>query len=175
MRSSIILLLIAFLFSCSSPKARKPISHGSGFDQSASIAFNKKLYQSESQVIKNYIAQDSMHHYINSQYGFWYKYVHEIADDTIFPSKGNKVSFLYNVSDFNGNIIYDTETLGRQTYVVEEQEMIQGIQEGIKNMNQGEKVIFLFPSHKAYAYHGDENKIGPNTPIIVKLELLNIH
>ncbi len=173
-RYAVTLLLLLLLSNCSSPKARNPVSYGTGFDQSESIIFNKKLYSNESDVIKNYIKNDSLHQYIDSKHGFWYAYINEVKNDTIFPVKGNKAVIQYHIIDFNENEIYSKNEIGTQKYKVDQEEIIQGLREGIKWMNKGEEVKFLFPSHKAYAYHGDENKIGPNMPIIVTLKLINI-
>ncbi len=38
-------------------------------------------------------------------------------------------------------------------------------------MHRGEKVNFLFPSHKAYGYRGDTKKIAPNTPLLITVKL----
>jgi gliding motility-associated peptidyl-prolyl isomerase len=168
------IIILFFLYSCSVPKARKPVSYGTGFDQSESIIFNKKLYSNESDVIKNYIKNDTLHQYIDSKHGFWYAFINEVKNDTIFPVKGNKAVIQYLIADFNENEIYSENEIGIQKYRVDQEVIIQGLREGIKWMNKGEKVKFLLPSHKAYAYHGDENKIGPNTPIIVTLKLINI-
>ena len=41
-------------------------------------------------------------------------------------------------------------------------------------MKEGEVVTFIFPSHKAFGYYGDKNKIGTNIPIITKVSLHSI-
>jgi hypothetical protein len=41
-------------------------------------------------------------------------------------------------------------------------------------MKEGEVVTFLFPSHKAFGYYGDKNKIGANIPIITTVSLYSI-
>ncbi len=38
-------------------------------------------------------------------------------------------------------------------------------------MHKKEKIAFLFPSHVAYGYHGDERRIGTNEPIICTVTL----
>ena len=40
-------------------------------------------------------------------------------------------------------------------------------------MHKNEKVVFLFPSHIAYGYHGDEKKIGTNQPLLCAVTLHN--
>lgn len=171
---SLLILVFVTLIACSEPKPRKPINHTTGMDQSSSIAFNKRLYESESTMIQKFIKNDSLHQYIDSQHGFWYTYIYKIDTDEAMPVKGNRVSLQYDIRDFNGNEIYSKAEIGNVEYRVDQEEIIKGLQEGVKWMHVGEKIIFLLPSHKAYAYHGDEHKIGPNTPIVVTVELLNI-
>jgi hypothetical protein len=38
-------------------------------------------------------------------------------------------------------------------------------------MRKNEKVTFLFPSHIAYGYLGDKNRIDPNVPILCLVTL----
>lgn len=172
-RLFISILLLSFI-SCANPKPRKPISRTGSVDMSKSIAFNKKLLAHEENLFKQIIKKDSLHTYLDSHYGFWYAFDKKNEKSTIKPVKGNEVTFEYDVKDINGKIIYTKEELGNKKYLVDQQDFMQGIQEGIKLMKIDEKVIFLLPSQKAYAYYGDEKKIGSNTPLIVTLTLLDI-
>ncbi|MFZ0598200.1 MAG: gliding motility-associated peptidyl-prolyl isomerase GldI, partial [Flavobacterium sp.] len=43
----------------------------------------------------------------------------------------------------------------------------------IKMMHKNEIVTFLFPSHIAYGYHGDNKKIGTNQSLICTVTLRN--
>jgi len=40
-------------------------------------------------------------------------------------------------------------------------------------MRKNETATFLFPSHIAYGYHGDNKKIGPNQSLICTVTLRN--
>ena len=44
----------------------------------------------------------------------------------------------------------------------------------LTNLKKGETISFLFPSHMAYGYHGDDQKIGINQPIICTVTLKDI-
>mgnify|MGYP003656434644 FL=1 len=57
---------------------------------------------------------------------------------------------------------------------MDQQELFTGLREGLKLMQAGETVTFLFPSHKAYGYYGDENKIGTNIPLVCKVTVNSI-
>lgn len=171
----LILIGLLLIISCGNPKPRKPIMRTGSMDMSESIAFNKKLLNYEEEQFKILMKNDTLHSYIDSHYGFWYTYDKKNQLDSIKPIKGDEVRFLYDIKSIDGKIIYSQEELGEKTYLVDQQDFMQGIQEGIKLMKVNEKVIFFLPSQKAYAYYGDENKIGSNTPLIVTVELIEIN
>lgn len=169
-------LFIGFLLviSCANPKPRKPIMRTGSMDMSESVALNKRLLQHEMNLFDVIMQQDTLHSYIDSHFGFWYAYDIQNLNDSIRPIIGNEVTFLYDIKSVAGEIIYSQEELGEKTYLIDQQDFMQGIQEGIKLMKVDEKVIFLLPSQKAYAYLGDEKKIGSNMPLIVTVELIDI-
>ena len=160
--------------SCGNPKPRKPIISTGSVDMTESVAINRQILAQENQAFQSIMQRDTSHAYLNSHYGFWYTYVLKSSADSAKPIKGDEVTFLYDIKSVEGEIIYTQEELGEKTYLVDQQDFMQGIQEGIKFMKVDEKMIFLLPSQKAYAYYGDDNKIGSNTPLIVTVELLKI-
>lgn len=162
------------LIACGNPKPRKPIMSTGRIDMSESVAINRQILAQENQRFQSIMKQDTSRTYLNSHYGFWYTYVLRNTTDSAKPIKGDEVTFLYDIKSIEGETIYSQEELGEKTYLVDQQDFMQGIQEGIKFMKVDEKVIFLLPSQKAYAYYGDEKKIGSNTPLIVTVELLEI-
>ena len=66
------------------------------------------------------------------------------------------------------------EELGTKSYLVDKEELITGLQDGIKLMKEGETISFLFPSYKAFGYTGND-KVGPNEPLIYSVQLLKIN
>jgi len=175
MKINFLIFSLFFIFiSCVKPTPRKPITRTGRIDMSESIAFNKKIYEAEQQAFQKIIKKDSLHEYIDSKHGFWYAYDSKRSTDSIYPVAGNEVVFWYDVKRIDGTPIYSKEELGAKTYLVDRQDFMQGIQEGIKLMKINEKMIFLLPSQKAYAYYGDEKKIGSNTALIVCVELIEI-
>ena len=70
-----------------------------------------------------------------------------------------------------GNVIYSQLELKPQTYVVDKQNIMMGLRHGIKLMHKNETVTFLFPSHMAFGYHGDDRRIGTNEPLICTVTL----
>jgi gliding motility-associated peptidyl-prolyl isomerase len=172
----LIIVLFAFLLvsSCKqNQEARKPLSQTSGSFMKKSIARNKKLVAGEEVQIDSVIKGNPKIKFQAAKNGFWYTYIEQNKLDTLTPKKGDVVFFNYEIKDLKGNIIYSELELGPQTYAIDKQNIMTGLREGIKLMHKNEKVNFLFPSHIAYGYHGDEKKIGPNQPLSCTLTLHN--
>lgn len=156
-------LLLCFAFiSCKQPQARMPISYTSGTFMKESIVRNKKLVAGEEKKIDSIIKSDPNVKYFASTKGYWYHYEVKNDKDTLRPRKGDVAFFDYEVQDLNGNVIYSEIQTKPQMYNVDKQNIMMGLRHGIKLMRKNEKVVFLFPSHMAYGYHGDEKNIGTN-------------
>ena len=154
------LLLIFALFliclSCKSPEARLPETVQSGSFLKESAERNRKLNEQEKLLIQDIIKNNPEREYIASESGFWYSYKTKGDNKNIQPDFGDIIDFEYNVSDLNGREIYTKE---KKTYVMDKQELFTGLREGLKLMNPGDHITFIFPSQKAYGYYGDDNKI----------------
>lgn len=168
------LLFAVLLISCKHPEeARRPISRASGAFMKKSADRNKKLVASEEDVIKKIIKSNPKVKYYATPKGYWFNYEERNETETATPRKGDIAYFNMEVKDIKGNIIYSDSDLGPQTYYVDKQDIMMGLRDGIKRMHKNETVTFLFPSHSAYGYHGDNKKIGPNESLIVTVTLRN--
>jgi gliding motility-associated peptidyl-prolyl isomerase len=173
------LILLTFLvttlvFSCKQhQEARRPISQASGTFMKKSAERNKKLNATEEGQIEALIKSNPKVKYFASTKGYWYTYLTQNIQDTLTPKKGDVAFFDYEIKDLKGNIIYSELELRPQTYAVDKQNIMTGLREGIKLMHKNEKVIFLFPSHIAFGYHGDDKKIGTNQPLMCTVTLHN--
>ncbi len=176
MKKIALLLLAAVAFaSCSNqPQARKPVSQSSGSFMRESVERNKKLIANEESQIDSIIKSNPQIKYIASGKGYWYYYNTENTQDTIRPKRGDVAYFDYDIKDLKGNVIYSEVELRPQVYHVDKQNIMMGLRDGIKLMNEGETVTFLFPSHMGFGYHGDDRKIGHNQPLICTVTLNDI-
>ena len=167
----LISLALVSLASCKQQQARMPITQTSGEFLKASAERNKKLNKSEENQIAKIIKKDSKVKYISSKKGYWYLY--NVKNDSVLttPMKGDIAYFDYEIKDLKGNIIYSKDELKPQTYVVDKQNIMMGLRDGIKLMHKNETVTFLFPSHVAFGYHGDDDRIGTNEPLSVTVTL----
>jgi len=169
------LLFAVLLVSCKQHEdARRPISRASGSFMKKSVDRNKKLIADEESTFKKIIKSNPKVKYYATRKGYWFSYDERNSNETQTPRKGYIAYFNLEVKDIKGNVIYSEADLGPQTYYVDKQDIMMGLRDGIKYMHKNETVTFLFPSHIAYGYHGDNKKIGPNEPLICTVTLRNI-
>ncbi|WP_394773381.1 gliding motility-associated peptidyl-prolyl isomerase GldI [Flavobacterium sp.] len=175
LKLSIYTLLFAVLFvSCKQHEdARRPISQASGTFMKKSVDRNKKLVANEEDVIKKIIKSNPKIKYYATRKGYWLYYDERNTTDPATPKKGDIAYFNLEVKDIEGKIIYSEADLGPQTYYVDKQDIMMGLRDGIKMMHKNETVTFLFPSHMAYGYHGDNKKIATNESLICTVTLRN--
>jgi hypothetical protein len=164
-------VFLTFLSCKQQQQARMPISRSSGTFMKESAARNKKLIAGEEAKIDSIIKSNPKIEYMTSQKGYWYHYQIKNERDTLRPKKGDEAQFDYEIMDLKGNVLYSEVELRPQTYAVDKQNIIMGLRDGIKLMHKNEKVTFLFPSHMAYGYHGDNKLIKSNQPIICTVTL----
>ena len=168
------LLFAVLLVSCKQhEEARRPISRSSGSFMKKSADRNKKLVASEEDVIKKIIKNNPKVKYYATRKGYWLSYDEKNETDTQTPKKGDIAYFNLEIKDIEGKIIYSEAELGPQTYYVDKQDIMMGLRDGIKLMHKNQTVTFLFPSHIAYGYHGDNKKIGTNESLICTVTLRN--
>ncbi len=169
----LIITVVLLLISCSKPEPRKPVVRKTGSFIKESIKRNKVLNNIEEDLLKAKLKKDSIHNYFTSPKGFWYFYNRRDSLQTKYPKKGDEVIYTYEVKRLNDSIVYSKEEIGKKRYLVDREELITGLQDGIKLMHQGEIITFLFPSHKAFGYTGND-RIDPNEPLIYTVQLIEI-
>lgn len=175
-KASGVMIVVAALAltACSQQQARRPISHSQGSFMKESIERNKKLIANEEQQLDSIMKSNPNNKYIASNKGYWYYFDKEVTTDSIKPKLGDIAYFDYEIKDIKGNVIYSQAELRPQVYRVDKQNIMMGLRDGIKLMNEGETVTFLFPSHMGFGYHGDNNRIGINQPLICTVTLNDI-
>lgn len=163
--------LSILLVNCSQQQARKPITQSSGSFMKESVDRNIRLIAGEEALIDSIIRSTPEKQFTASPKGYWFHYENRNTADTLTPVKGDVAYFDYEIRDLVGNIIYSDVELRPQTYLVDRQNILMGLRDGIKVMRKKEKVTFLFPSHLGYGYRGDNDRIRPNLPLMVTVTL----
>lgn len=176
MRFTSVILLLIFAASCKSPEARYPVSQNSGSYIDESVERNKEMIAQEEDYIKEVMGKNVDTEYLSSADGFWYYYNEKSTDSTNIktPDFGDIVVFDYSISSIEGKSIYAEGEKPTREYTMDKEKLFTGLRQGLKLMKEGETVTFLFPSHKAFGYYGDKEKIGSNTPITARVTLHEI-
>tara|TARA_B100000929_G_scaffold284549_1_gene266970 strand:- start:632 stop:1192 length:561 start_codon:yes stop_codon:yes gene_type:complete len=171
-----LLLLILFAIGCKSPEARRPVSQNSGSYIDESVEKNKEMIAQEEDYIKQEMGKSPDTEFITSADGFWYYYNDKSTDslNTETPEFGDIVVFDYSISSIEGETIYAEGEMPTREYAIDKEKLFTGLRQGLKLMKEGETITFLFPSHKAFGYYGDKEKIGSNVPITAKVTLHQI-
>ncbi len=175
MRYLIVILIIIGISSCGEAESRKPIKVKTGSIFKESIARNKKLLAEEEKLIQKIIAKDSVNNYLLSNTGSSYYYNSKNDTASYLPKTDDLVSFTYDIKSFTNDTIYSKSDIGVITYKVDKDKLFPGLRSSIKLLKEKEIATFLYPSSRAYGYHGDNNKIGPNTPIKATITILKIN
>lgn len=172
---SLVCLLSFWLSGCKQePEPRYPVQRKSGTFLKESKLRNAALVALERQMIDSLKIQHPEKDFLQSTRGFWYTIETAVSEEVSKPKKGDVVIYEMDIYDFDGELIYSKEDLGDQVYRVDKEDTLLGFRYGIKLMKKGEIYKFYFPSVMAYGYIGDLDKIGPTTPIIVKMRLKEV-
>ena len=176
MKIKLFLFVILYLcYSCTEVAPRRPINFKSSSTiLEETLKTSIQLNRIEDEKILESVKKDSIRTYRVSSSGFWYAYINTNEVNTRTPKPGDEVTFEYNITDLQGNVIYAKEAMGIKKYLVDKEDFISALQIGIKLMKIGETVIFVIPSYNAFGVSGDGNKIGINQSIKSTVTLLNI-
>ena len=168
------LFSVLMIIACGEPEPRKPIQVKSGSFFKASVERSKKILELETQVIQELIGKDSLKKYLTSTNGFWYTY--EIQKDSInyLPKTNDILLLTYNIMSLKGDTLYKIDDIGLVEHAVDKSQLFPGLRNAVKLLQKEEKATFIFPSGQSYGYKGDNNKIGPNTPIKSSVHILEI-
>jgi len=159
---------------CRNPQPRPPVNKNAQTDYTFQIKQNIRLIKLQDRAFSAYIKEHPNKHFKSSQFGFWYAIVKENKQTSYFPKPGDAIVFYYQITDLEDNVIYSFDEIGAQQYKIDKQEIISGLQQGLKFMKEGEEAVFLFPSFKAFGVLGDRNRIKTNQPLIYTVYLKKI-
>lgn len=173
-RIFLFILMVIMVAGCNELQPRKPVSRKTGTFMKTSIDRNKDLLAKEELIIKDIIAKDTLNTYINSSNGYWYYYNVKNSTQSYTPQENDLVLISYNIRTLTEDTIYTKEEIGNIKFKIDKEDFFPGLRTGLKLMEKGETITFLFPSVMGYGYHGDDNKIGINEPLKSTVTLIDI-
>ncbi|WP_196894193.1 gliding motility-associated peptidyl-prolyl isomerase GldI [Aureivirga marina] len=172
----VLFTILISLFACNKNEPRKPIQRRTASFFKESIEENKRTNAIEEEEIERIIALDSLKNYESSPFGFWFTYENKVENLSETPKSEDVVVFNYEIKNLYGEIIYSAEEIGDQKLIIDKRDAIQGLNEGLKMMHEGEIITFIFPSFMAYGLNlqKEDERIGQKQPLIYKVELKSI-
>ncbi len=174
MRKLVFIFLAISLVQCGGPEPRRPVEVKTGSFIKESVERNRELLAKEEQLIKAIMESDSLKQFRTTDFGAWYYYDTEVTQDVEMPEANDEITISYNILSLENDTIYSSNEIGNIQIKVDREELFPGLRMGLKLLKKGETATFLFPSHLAYGYHGDNQKIGANIPIKSTVSILEI-
>lgn len=86
----------------------------------------------------------------------------------------DEVTLKYKVSLLDGTECYSSDKKGPRTFLVGADQIESGLHEGIQLMREGEKAVFVLPSHLAFGLIGDRDKIPPKSAVVYEIEVVKV-
>ena len=167
------LINIFFCLGCDQTESREPLNSRKNDFLSKSVVRNIQINKKEEISFLKIIEKDSKSKYNISNKGFWFKIL-KSSEKNLKPKTGNEVEFFFNIFDTNGNDIYKDDNFDPIKYIVDKEEILPALRYGIKELRNEETGIFLMPSFLCYGYQGDGEKIIPNQPLIIQINLISL-
>jgi len=175
MRKVFSLIFVMFVItSCQEPQPRRPLEVRSGSFLKTSAERNKRLLEQETALMQDLAQKDSLRKFQSSASGFLYAYEKRNSEDDRLAAPGDLVTLTYNIRTWNEDTLYRQEEIGVFKYLVDKEELFPGMRYSVKLLKEGEAATFLYPSSLGYGYHGDDDRIGPNTPLKCTLQIFKI-
>lgn len=173
-----LLLLIYSLGACQS-SGPKQYQEEVEFDQPAAgpqedrIAAHRALLAKERQSIELYL-KDRELEMQRSGTGLYYQMLDQDSARTKKASTGDEVSFYYQISLLNGELLYSSEKGQPARLLIDQEEAEIGLHEALKILSLGDKGRFILPSHLAFGVAGDQQKVPPFSALLYELEVVDI-
>ncbi|MDM9632049.1 gliding motility-associated peptidyl-prolyl isomerase GldI [Robiginitalea aurantiaca] len=166
--------VMIFLASCQEQTPRRPLEVRSGSFLKTSAERNKRLLELETAAMTKLVQEDSLNTYQESSSGFMFTYEKRVSEARPPAKPDDLVTLTYNIRTWNEDTIYRRDEIGMLRYKVDKQELFPGLRYSVKLLREGESATFLYPSSLGYGYHGDDARIGPNTPLKCTVEIFKI-
>lgn len=132
----------------------------------------KARFKKEQAQIKEYL---KAHNYTSEEMESGLHIVKTETTDGKKPESHKTALINYTVWLLDGKKIESTEDIGKPfAFNIDENMVIKGWEEGVKNMRVGEKAYLIIPSHIGYREKNIAGKIPPYSVLVIYVELLSV-
>jgi FKBP-type peptidyl-prolyl cis-trans isomerase FkpA len=168
-------LALFFVVSCGNPKKQEEVLHQE-FDEAKAreqlLNVQKPSLVMEQDIIESYIKQHQLQMQMTGT-GLRYQIVKANPKGKAIIST-NIVKVKYKVLLLDGTLCYSSDKNGPKTFKVDFDNVETGIHQGIKLLHEGEKAVFILPSHLAHGLTGDDNMIPPKASVYYEVEVMSV-
>lgn len=169
-RIGFVITVSILLYSCTgNPEPEKPIN----WSTEQSTTMNKQFSAEEEVDINLFLSRKQEWNMTKTGSGLRYFIYEEGEGEKAMPEE--YVDVEYTITLLDGTECYATAKDEVEEFKVDKAQVESGIQEGIKQMRQGDKAILVVPSHLAHGIVGDMSKIPPLSTLIVDITLVKIY
>jgi FKBP-type peptidyl-prolyl cis-trans isomerase len=139
--------------------------------QESLIRVNKTLAHEENLAIDRYIERRGLK---MERSGTGLRYMIINPGNGIKAQVGMRVTVKYRIELLDGTFCYSSDSLGTNTFTVDQDQIESGIHEGIKLLSKGGKAKFILPSHLAYGLLGDQDRIPAKSTVVYDIEVIEL-
>ncbi|MBN8702957.1 MAG: FKBP-type peptidyl-prolyl cis-trans isomerase [Bacteroidetes bacterium] len=164
-----ITLFLFVLLSCNNNKGRKNVSESTL--KEPLIDANKKMVKQESDEIDQYV---KLQGWKMRTSGSGLRYMIYDTTNKPFAQNGQMAKVKYKISLLDGTVCYSSEKNGFKEFLIGQDHVESGLHEGIRYMKEGEKALFVMPSHLAHGLSGDNDKVPPRSSLVFDIELISL-
>jgi FKBP-type peptidyl-prolyl cis-trans isomerase FkpA len=171
MRTLSFLLLVVMLVSCKGKGPRPMTDQELARAQQDMVMENKRQHEEEMKKIKAFIAEKQWPMQETATgLNYW---IYEPGTGKQ-AHKDDHVWIAYTISLPDGTICYTATPAEPKEIHIGHENIESGLHEAMQLMHEGDKARFIFPSHLAFGFTGDSNKIPQNATVIYDIQLLRI-
>jgi len=172
LKNAFLITVIFSIFSCGKTEIQQPTYKldKTYFDKSKQIAKDRE--NEERVYIEGWIAKHPNEKFTKTENGFWIKY--DLENTNANAKVLDFVKYSAELSDLEGNTIYTFEEFGTKQVILTKVHEIRAIEKAIQLMGKNEEATLLVTSFNGFGLYGDENKIGKNQVLKIKLKLFEV-
>lgn len=173
MNRFLIIAILILTTACKNKVVQYPVAYDNDRERFMQFSqdLNKQILSDETKIIEDYIAKSDLK-FTRTSYGFWISNSGQSTPE--MTKSGDVVKYNYEVSDFDGNIIYSEQEIGVRQSMLGQENLPRGLHIGLQLIEKGDSALALMPSFLAYGGYGDKSRVGGNEPLIFKIKILDI-
>ncbi|MFN5296322.1 MAG: FKBP-type peptidyl-prolyl cis-trans isomerase [Flavobacteriales bacterium] len=171
MRTLLPFIALLFIAACKGKSPSPMTEQDMARAQKDLVEENRRQHNAEMKNIKEYIEKSGVPMEETST-GLHYR----IYENGTGPKalKDEHVWIAYSIGLLDGTICYTADVTNPKHVHIGHDNVESGLHEALQLMRAGDKARFIFPSHLAFGFTGDSQKIPQNASVIYDIQLLRI-